>query len=74
MPNKAIDADVICPFYRAENDLSIKCEGVIDGTVVLSKFKNRFLLERYERLFCTTYDYRRCALGRCLTDKYEKLS
>lgn len=74
MPNKAIDAQVFCPFYLSEDDRSISCESLIGGSGCSSvqRFPSRELKVFHERDFCTSTDCAACSVFAALYAKYSE--
>lgn len=70
MPNKAIDADVVCPFYISETGKAIKCEGLITP-VMAHRFETEREKLEHERFYCTRmYKFCECPVYRALMVSY----
>ena len=64
-------ADIKCPFFRNENEKekSINCEGILNGSVVCSRFRSPKKREKQLRLFCED-EYTRCEIYKAIDVKY----
>lgn len=56
-------ADIVCPFFRNEDEKnkSINCEGIVEGSVICSRFRSPKKRERQLNIYCER-DYRRCEI------------
>lgn len=61
----------LCPFYSAEADQKIYCEGVQDGTSIHLAFGSKTDRKTYEKEYCCA-DYIGCKICRMLYEKYEE--
>lgn len=71
MPNKKIDADVFCPFYKRETDTKIICEGLVGDATTLS-FKTKIAKRLHEKNFCTGKWCAGCPLNAALMLAYRE--
>ncbi len=55
------DSYVVCPYYRKEDPISIKCAGVI-GEHTISEFFNKKAKEEYKDNFCKEKTYAGCPI------------
>lgn len=62
---------VICPFFHDLSGHSIRCEGVIAETKVITSFGNIRAMKKHRRKFCNTFDYEKCDLCKVLSSKYD---
>ncbi len=69
MSNKAIDANMYCPFYVAEAPMSITCEGVI-GELTVNRFGSISDKVYHEENFCTKSTCRGCGVYSALLHNY----
>ncbi|MBE6587529.1 MAG: hypothetical protein E7647_03840 [Ruminococcaceae bacterium] len=69
MPNKAIDAQIFCPFYISEAAMSITCEGII-GSSTVSRFNNEYDKLYHETNFCTGKTCSGCGVFSALMQNY----
>ncbi len=69
MPNKAIDAQIFCPFYITESKMSITCEGII-GAQTVSRFNNETDKVYHETAFCTDKTCAGCGVYSSLMKNY----
>ena len=72
-PYQSQSKEVVCPFYRKEDDHKIYCEGVEDGTSVHLAFgdKSRKISYRQKHCSCFKDD---CLVRRMLNEKYDDQS
>lgn len=61
MSNKTINVEAKCPFFVSEAKMSITCEGLI-GKEHLTRFDTKEEKVNHEKAYCTTFDFRDCAL------------
>lgn len=64
------DVQVVCPFFIAQQDRIIKCEGVNDNNTIVLKFKDTASLNEYKEQFCDSC-YQKCRVCKMLGEKYE---
>ena len=54
--------DVLCPFYKGDDNRRIKCEGFLEGMVSIHlNFEEAFYLEYYMKKHCCAH-YRDCEI------------
>ena len=68
--NKTIDAQVLCPFYLREDKNTIGCEGIIDGTSVITKFPGIAVKKLFMQAHCLFCNGCGCPLADTLNRKY----
>lgn len=63
---------VRCPYYVREDrkGMQIRCEGLIEGTMLYNRFQNLSCLCRYRDRFCKR-EYGKCPIAAALNRKYE---
>lgn len=62
---------VQCPFYHSDDGKhNIACEGIVDGSTLVSKFRKQKDYETQIGVFCCGH-YAKCELYRMLMAKYE---
>lgn len=60
-------ADVLCPFYRKEDNRSIYCEGIVPGSTIIFRFRGKKKFEIQHKTFCCgRYGY--CEINRMLME------
>lgn len=69
MPNKAIDAQIFCPFYISEAAMSITCEGII-GSATVNRFNSVKDKVYHETAFCTDKTCAGCGVYSALMTNY----
>ena len=69
MPNKAIDAQIFCPFYVSESALSITCEGIV-GHYTVNKFMTETEKAYHENAFCIHKTCAGCGVYSALMNNY----
>ena len=62
------DEHVVCPFYKRECDIEIKCEGVV-SEIISNWFRTKASKEEHKELYCMN-NFRRCELCEALENKY----
>ena len=62
--------DVICPFYKEEDKLIIKCEGIV-SQVCSQQFRTQKRKEAAKENFCNTYNYKSCPHFKAVEVKYK---
>jgi len=71
MPNYEGEKLTVCPFYVREADKSISCEGVIDGTVTMTRFASTEVKVRFQEAACFQYGSERvCPVAKQLATLY----
>ncbi len=70
--SKNIDKYVECPFYIAERDDRIVCEGVINGTRSVQQFEDKRDKNNYENMVCCCNGGSRCVHYKIINDLYER--
>lgn len=63
-------ANAICPFYAAEKEMTIRCEGPEANSMTEVTFRSPGRKESYKSRFCECMEWRRCPLARGLWSKY----
>lgn len=68
-----IKADIQCPFYRYDDGgLRVACEGLVDDSVIILRFKRRRDWEIQVRTFCCDH-FDKCEICRMIMEnKYEE--
>lgn len=67
-----MSSEVICPFYRNEDGVSLYCEGVTEENMTtLSLFSSRAAKERQKEKWCLTFQYGLCPIAAAVQKKYE---
>ena len=69
MANKNIDALVYCPFYIAESNTTITCEGII-GAKTVSKFESASAKKHHQFNFCTGKSCAGCPVYKGVIENY----
>ncbi len=64
------DVDILCPFYKAQNDRVIACEGVIFGSKLSFRINQRSKHREYVHEFCENR-YKDCLYYKAAEKKYE---
>lgn len=65
---------IICPFFRSQGKLVIKCEGVSDAKTTTLRFETSLEKTVYRRTHCESFDYERtCEICRQINQKYNKV-
>lgn len=62
--------DAVCPYYHCESRYSITCEGIEDGTEVLTRFPDSDARDRWVQEQCCRFR-RTCPVAKLLDEKYE---
>ena len=62
--------EVICPFYRKEDDHKIYCEGVEDSTSLHLAFGDKSRKIEYRKKHCSCFK-ESCLIRRMLNQKYD---
>ncbi len=60
-----------CPYYEREAEYSITCEGIIEGTENVVRFKSKHEKESYQEDNCFSYP-NKCPVSCMLDKKYQK--
>ena len=69
-----IKVDVGCPFYRYDDarKMTVACEGVTDGSIIMQRYTRKMDWECQIRTFCCQH-WARCEIYRMLMEnKYEE--
>lgn len=70
--NKYEAKDVMCPFYRAEKDHSLYCEGVY-GNGLIQTFEKKSDKMDHKKSYCHGYETcKNCKLYQAINVKYER--
>ena len=64
-----IAADVVCPFYRRDQDNYITCEGTDESNRINLVCANKKMRYAYQHKYCCK-DYKKCLIASMLIDKY----
>lgn len=70
--SKLIEGQIECPFYIKEGDAFIACEGIVDGTTSVHRFKNNIKKAEYENKVCSCNGGRGCLHYRTVHTLYDK--
>lgn len=68
MANKNINAVAGCPFFCAETEKSVSCEGIV-GRLTVSRFKYRNQKRTHEDTYCKS-EYSTCPIFIANMQKY----
>lgn len=71
MPNTNEGANIVCPYYITHTKLSLTCEGVIEGTTMVSKFHNAELRDQHIKQYCECFGYPQCPEAKMIELKYQ---
>lgn len=63
---------VMCPFYRKDETVNIRCEGITKESTLVMQFKTKKGREEYQNKYCRTMGYKTCPLRKMLEQKYDK--
>lgn len=74
MGNYTGGVNTICPYYSHESDKTITCEGMIDETVVMSRFMDNDSKTMWQYNVCSTYKYGSCPIANINNKRYEEMS
>lgn len=69
MDRKYVSTEPLCPFYHAEDNAKIYCEGVDGKTSIHLAFKNVRELREYRGRFCDK-DYKDCYIAKMHYKRY----
>lgn len=58
--------DAVCPYYRDENAVMVRCDGWVPEAVTHLAFATRSEAKNYKQVFCRK-DYEHCAIYHALT-------
>lgn len=70
--SKWIEGQIECPFYIKEGERFIVCEGVIDGTQTVQRFKTINEKQKYEIKACSCKGGRSCPHYKSVYSLYDK--
>lgn len=70
--SKVIEGIIECPFYIKEGERFIVCEGVIDGTVSVQRFKTMTEKQKYEIKTCGCRGGSKCPHYKSVHSLYDK--
>ncbi|MCR5702997.1 MAG: hypothetical protein K6G85_00125 [Eubacterium sp.] len=62
------EQEVICPYFVGENKQNILCEGICEGTRMMSSFGRPSEKETYKMNFCNRYAYMDCPYAKILDE------
>lgn len=65
------DANVKCPFFKKQTDVSISCEGIIGVHSVCLSFRKKSQKDVYLTSFCACNRYEQCQIYKEVNTKYE---
>ena len=64
--------DIICPFYKFEEGLNIRCEGFCKSCRLQISFSNKESFDLHRDIHCKSYDgWERCPLYPVINKQYE---
>ena len=67
-----ISKEVVCPFYKQEEALKIKCEGFCKSCSIQTSFTKRELLQMHKETYCNKIKgYQRCPLYPVIVKQYD---
>lgn len=66
------DDYVLCPFYKKEDPITIRCEGLTNDSRLALQFTTKEKRVKYQDAFCRTNCYKKCKIHEMLMKKYEK--
>lgn len=71
--DKFTSASAICPYYRAENQNMIYCEGITRGALIHNAFSSSFnkLAKKYKEEYCCD-NWKSCRIARMHDEKYNE--
>lgn len=70
--NQFRSGDVLCPFFKGRDALTISCETVIDtATLVRNVFPNKASIDFHFGNYCCHKHYKYCEIHQALIEKYE---
>ena len=73
MANYTFGSRTICPFYLKEARKSITCEGLVDGTMSMTRFASEEEKQHFQGARCARYNYDAlCPIAAALMQKHEK--
>lgn len=64
------DAYVVCPFYKKEEPVTVRCEGPTKDTRLVLQFTNKTKRLQYQEKYCKTDMYIKCRICKMLEEKY----
>lgn len=68
------DYYVKCPFYKKNDAVHIRCEGISACSRVILQFNTKNQMLRHMNKFCKQEtDYRKCDICKMLLKKYEEM-
>ena len=71
MPNTKYMVATICPYFIRETGKAIYCEGVIPGSITISRFASERVKEEFQEAVCACHRYgSRCLLAEMLGKRY----
>ena len=66
------EKDVICPFYKHEKGLRIRCEGFCPSCDLMTVFRDREDFCRHKEKHCNSFEgYPKCPLYAVIIRQYE---
>ena len=70
--NQFRSGDVLCPFFKGRDALTISCETVIDtATLVRNVFPNKASIDFHFGNYCCHKHHTYCEIHQALIEKYE---
>lgn len=70
--SKLIEGRIECPFYLKEGESYIACEGVLNGTKCVHKFRDNKEKTQHEISVCSMSGGRKCQHYRTVSMLYER--
>ena len=63
---------IICPFYKYEEGVNVRCEGFCKTCSLVISFSNKETLHMHEEMHCKSYSgWERCPLFPIINRQYE---
>lgn len=69
MASKVSLLDIKCPFYLAQQEAAVKCEGIIPDTSIRNIFKNNVDKNFHMRVWCAE-NFAECECYKAINQKY----
>ena len=71
MPTSWREAEVVCPFYRADRTRSIICSGFTDDSRVTIAFETAAGKNQQMDIFCCTENCTKCEMYSAAAERFE---
>lgn len=72
MPTASNAITVKCPFYSADTEQTVRCEGICGALCVSLSYRSRREKNRHMAAYCKGYAYESCPVYRMIRDaKYQ---